>query len=338
MVKTAVLKTRPGKDHPELAALHGHWTAEAAHAGISSERPLASVRAAAAKVGIEPHTPEGAVRSPSLAHTFAETLVESLAGTLAGTLAEGLAGAAGGDRQTPSRAERVLADVGPAVLPDPTSDGLVAFAAVRAAGGRRAVFSRADVAGQVAAHLPTTGSSAAQVVDEVERLTAVAVGLSETVPVGDHPCGVTPRVSDPRYATLQVLTAEGRILTVADRGRRGGYGQIPLKDLRPHARSLGLDQGSYKALWELTGRGDFLSVLTPPAGAGKTRTLGATTSAWQQAGYRVVGLAPSARAAAELADATGGKADTLAKWLHTRDRLSQIPVGGPGRPDRADRR
>ena len=327
VIKTAVLKTRPGKDHPELAALHGHWTDEAEQAGISSEQLLASVRTAAASVGIGQPLSEGAMPAP----TLAETLVESLAWTLAGTLAEGLAGPAGGDRQTPSRAERVLADVGPAVLPDPTSDGLVAFAAVRAAGGRRAVFSRADVAGQVAAHLPTTGSSAAQVVDEVERLTAVAVGLSETVPVGDHPCGVTPRVSDPRYATLQVLTAEGRILTVADRGRRGGYGQIPLKDLRPLARSLGLDQGSYKALWELTGRGDFLSVLTPPAGAGKTRTLGATTSAWQQAGYRVVGLAPSARAAAELADATGGKADTLAKWLHTRDQLSQIPVGAPER-------
>jgi len=28
VVKTAVLKTRPGKDHPELSTLHGHWTAE----------------------------------------------------------------------------------------------------------------------------------------------------------------------------------------------------------------------------------------------------------------------------------------------------------------------
>lgn len=81
----------------------------------------------------------------------------------------------------------------------------------------------------------------------------------------------------------------------------------------------------------MAGRGDFLSVLTAPAGAGKTRTLGAATAAWQQAGYRVVGLAPSARAAAELADATGGKADTLAKWLHTRDRLTQIPPNAPER-------
>ena len=197
VVKTAVLKTRPGKDHPELAALHEHWTAEAAQTGISSERLLASVRAAAIAVGIEPPLPEGAVPAPSLAQTSAGTLVESLAGTLAEHLAE----PAGGDRQTPSDTEPVLPTVLPAVLPavlpDLTSDGLVAFAAVRAAGQRRAVFSRADVAGQVAAHLPTTGSSAAQVLAEVERLTTVAVGLAETVPVGDHPHGVTPRVSDP---------------------------------------------------------------------------------------------------------------------------------------------
>ena len=76
----------------------------------------------------------------------------------------------------------------------------------------------------------------------------------------------------------------------------------------------------------LTGGGDFLSVLTAPAGAGKTATLGATTLAWQQAGYRVIGLAPSARAAAELAAATGGRTDTLAKWLHNQTRLNQLPA------------
>ncbi|MGI8682299.1 MAG: AAA family ATPase [Mycobacteriales bacterium] len=332
-----MLKTRPGKDHPELSALHGQWTAEAAQAGISSERLLASVRAAAISVGIEQPLAAGAVTAPSLAHTLADTLArtadtaETLAEARARTLAESLAEAVGGDRQAPSGTERVLPAVVSVVWPDPRAHEALSFAAVRAAGQRRAVFSRADVAGQVAAHLPTTGLSAAQVLAEVERLTTVAVGLAETVSVGDHPHGVTPRVSDPRYATLEVLTAEGRILALAGRGRGGGYGQLPLSDLRPQARALGLDAGQYLALWQLAGRGDFLSVLTAPAGAGKTRTLGAATAAWQQAGYRVVGLAPSARAAAELADATGGTADTLAKWLHTRDRLSQIPAGAPER-------
>jgi len=220
-----------------------------------------------------------------------------------------------------------LPTVSSTVMPDPAADEAVAFGAVRAAGQRRAVFSRADVAGQVAARLPTIGLSAAEVVAEVERLTTLAVGLSETVSVGDHPHGVTPRVSDARYATREVLSAEARILSLADRGRRGGYGRVPLNELIPHARTLGLDPGQYKAVLEVAGSGDFLSVLTAPAGAGKTRTLGAAAAAWQQAGYRVVGLAPSARAAAELADATGGQTDTLAKWLHMRDRYASLPVG-----------
>ena len=327
VVKTAVLKTRPGKDHPELSTLHGHWTDEAAAAGFTSEQVLASVRQAALRAGIQQPQREGVVTAASLAQP-AESLAQTLAPTFAETLAQSLAQSAGGDRQTPSGTEGVLPTTS-TVQPDPAVDERVAFAAVRAAGQRRAVFSRADVAGQVAAHLPTRGLSALQVVAEVERLTTVAVGLAEMVAVGDHPHVVTPRVSDARYASQQVLTAEGRILALADRGRRGGYGEIPLNDLKPHSRAHGLDMGQFTALIAIAGKGAFVSVLTAPAGAGKTRTLGAATAAWEQAGYRVVGLAPSARAAAELADATGGHADTLAKWLHTRDRLEQIPVHDP---------
>lgn len=87
----------------------------------------------------------------------------------------------------------------------------------------------------------------------------------------------------------------------------------------------GLDEGQLRAVARIVGGGDVVSVLTAPAGAGKTRTLGAATAVWQQAGYRVVGVAPSARAAAELGAATGTRTDTLAKWLHTRDHLPGLP-------------
>ena len=36
-------------------------------------------------------------------------------------------------------------------------------------------------------------------------------------------------------------------------------------------------------------------------------------------------MAPSARAAAELGHATGGTADTFAKWLHQQHRLADLP-------------
>jgi conjugative relaxase-like TrwC/TraI family protein len=270
VVKAAVLKTRPGKEHPELSALHELWTSEAGSAGHSTETLLRSVRAAASD---QPAT---------------------------------------------------------AALDDAREAELL-LDAVRAAGQTRAVFSRADVAGQIAARLPTTGLTAAEAVARVEELTDAALRTTEAVSVGEHPQGVTPRASDSRWASAQVLTAEARILSLAGRGSHGGYGQVPNRQLNailrdPAVLERGLDASQYAAVLRLTGDGDFLTVLTAPAGAGKTHTLGAATAAWQAAGYRVVGLAPSARAAAELATATGGRTDTLAKWLHTHDRAGQLPA------------
>ena len=317
VVKTAVLKTRSGKQHPELSALHASWTAEAAHLGWTQDRLRRAVRLQMPPARTEPEQrvlPTDPAGAASLARP-------------AGPMRPGV------DRSEPRPAAGVLpAPV--AVLPagtgaDPgrVADAGVAAAALRGAGMRRAVFSRADVAGQVAALLPITGLSAAEVVERVEQLTDAALGLDDAIPVGLQSVGVTPRASDARYATLQVLNAETQILDLAARGRRGGYGQVPLTALMPLGRDGGLDPSQYRAVLQLAAGGDFLSVLTAPAGAGKTSTLGAAARAWQDAGYRVVGLAPSARAAAELATATGGPADTLAKWLHTHH---STPAGAQG--------
>jgi len=289
VVKTAVLKTRARKQHAEVSALHASWTAEAAQAGWTPDRLRQAVRL---------QTPPG--------HARQEPRVLPV---------DGGALPAAGDTEPDKVAKAGVAEVG------------VAEAALLAAGGRRAVFSRADVAGQVAAVLPTSGLSAREVVERVEQLTDLALGLDGAVPIGLQGVGVTPRASDARYATVQVLTAEARLLDLAARGRRGGYGQVPLAALMPAGRDGGLDASQRLAVLRLAGGGDFLCVLTAPAGAGKTSTLGAAARAWQDAGYRVVGLAPSARAAAELAAATGESADTLAKWLHTHHRTA---TGVPG--------
>ncbi len=266
VVKTAVLKTRPGKTHPEPQSLQQGWTAEAARAGWTPEQVLRAV------------------------------------GPLNAVVPAQSAGSNGHDETA-----RVLA-------------------ALQAAGQRQAVFSRADVAGQVAAHLPTSGLTASEVVAKVEALTDQALALVEAVPVGAPVRGGTPRASDARYATVQVLSAEARILALARQGRLGGYGRVPDERVKLAAAQAGrLDPDQQYALGRLTGGGDFLSVLTAPAGAGKTSTLGAASQAWEQSGYRVIGLAPSARAAAELAAATGSRTDTLAKWLHNQTRLHQLP-------------
>ncbi len=317
VVKTAVLKTRSRKQHAELSALHATWKAEAARAGWTADRLARAVRL---------RTP------PARAEQQARVLPIDPAGV------PSLARPAGPVRPDVDRSgPQVTAGVLPThqrVLPAATgaqpagsADAKLAAAALHGAGTRRAVFSRADVAGQVAALLPATGLSAAEVVARVEQLTDLALGLDEAVTIGRQLVGVILRASDARYATVQVLTAEARILDLAVRGRQGGFGQVPLPALMTKGRDEGLDASQRMAVLRLAGGGDFLSVLTAPAGAGKTSTLGAAARAWQDAGYRVVGLAPSARAAAELATATGEAADTLAKWLHTHHNT---PTGGRG--------
>jgi conjugative relaxase-like TrwC/TraI family protein len=317
VVKTAVLKTRARKQHAELSALHATWTAEAARAGWSPDRLRRAVRLQArpAPAGQEPAVLPTDPTGPS---SFAQPNRPV---------------APDANRSSPRRPagvlpahDRVLPADGERAAPVQTAGAGVAAAALHRAGTRRAVFSRADVAGQVAAVLPTSGLSAAEVVERVEQLTDLAVGLDEAVTIGRPSVGVTPRASDARYATVQVLSAEARILELAGHGRRGGYGQVPHTALMPRGRDGRLDPSQYRAVLQLAAGGDFVSVLTAPAGAGKTSTLGAAASAWQDAGYRVVGLAPSARAAAELATVTGEPADTLAKWLHTHHN---IPAGTP---------
>ena len=267
VTKAAVLKTRPGKTHPDPATLAQGWGVEAERAGYRREEVLADVRAAAGY----------ASRAP---------------------VREG--------------------------------EG-VAAAAVAAAAGARATFSRADVAGQVAARLPVDARGGAEVLRAVETLTDHALDLDDAVSVGRQPHGLTARASDERWAGAEVLAAESRVLSLADRGRGGGYGRVPASSLVLALEDAGLDATQRAAVWAIAEGGDFLSVLTAPAGAGKTRTLGVATAAWSGAGHRVLGLAPSARAAAELADATGSRADTLAKWVYDHARRGRLPADARAR-------
>jgi len=74
-------------------------------------------------------------------------------------------------------------------------------------------------------------------------------------------------------------------------------------------------------------------VLVAPAGTGKTTAIAVAVPAWQNAGNRVVLLAPSARAAAELQHATATPADTVAKFLY--DHQDQhVRSGWPPEPAR----
>ncbi len=310
VTKTAVLKTRQGKEPAgSVSVLHGRWQTEAAALGwgaeslhaavIAADRPFAKPFAVAVTPAVTPSHSGTTVTEPFALDGTAVTKPFALDGTAV--------------------TKTFTVDVTPDVTPSPVE------LAVLNAGRRRGVFSRADLTIEIAATLPVVAETAEQVRARVEDLTDHSLRHPQAVRLGAPQVGVTPRASDARFTSREVLQTEAAVLHVAAAGQGKHVGQVPAGALDPELMAgLGVDQQA--AVTKLTTGGDFLIVLTAPAGAGKTTTLGAAARIWENAGYEVVGLAPSARAAAELAKATGGTAETLAKWLHQQARLAQLPA------------
>src|SRR4051812_36172365 len=229
--------------------------------------------------------------------------------------------------------ERLTAAVREAIGPLPPQGQVVAAAdralvdAVVAAGGRRAVFTRSDLAVEVAARIPIAGFTAGMTRELLERLTDRALDTTEAVRLRDQTDGPA-RASDARYASRTTLQRELDILAVADTGRHDDVAVCDLDTLRSVVLGRGLDSAQIDAVASLCADGAVISVLVAPAGTGKTTTVGAAVAAWQHEGHRVLALAPSARAAKELATATGLAGDTVAKFLHEQqvDRDPRDPA------------
>ena len=96
-----------------------------------------------------------------------------------------------------------------------------------AAGRRRGVFSRADLTIEIAATLPVVAETAEQVRVRVEHLTDGSVGHWTTMRLGAPTVGVTPRASDARFTSREVLQTEAAVLHVADAGQGKHVGQVP---------------------------------------------------------------------------------------------------------------
>jgi len=81
---------------------------------------------------------------------------------------------------------------------------------------------------------------------------------------------------------------------------------------------LGVDQAAVARHVLASGR--RLDVVVGPAGTGKTHTTAAIAAAWQTDVGPVLGLALSQNAARVLADASGNRAENIAKWLQENAR------------------
>jgi ATP-dependent exoDNAse (exonuclease V) alpha subunit len=138
------------------------------------------------------------------------------------------------------------------------------------------------------------------------------------------------------YTSQRILDAELRLLTAA--GQRGGASVDPtvvdLALLEMAANGTALDAGQAALVRQMCTSGARLQLAIAPAGAGKTTAMRAITLAWTQDGGQVLGLAPSAAAAAVLAEQTGIRTDTLAKltWSLRHGELPDWRQRLGGRP------
>jgi conjugative relaxase-like TrwC/TraI family protein len=136
------------------------------------------------------------------------------------------------------------------------------------------------------------------------------------------------------YTSQRILDAEQRLLTAA--GLRDGtvldLSVVDLALLEMAANGTALDTGQASLIRQMCTSAARLELAIAPAGAGKTTAMRALTLAWTEGGGQVIGLAPSAAAAAVLGEQTGIRSDTLAKltWSLQHGELPDWATGvGP---------
>ena len=133
----------------------------------------------------------------------------------------------------------------------------------------------------------------------------------------------------PRHSTVELMTLEQRLVDRAlDRRDRdvGIVDEAVVLDALRRRPELSAEQ--VDLVVALTTRGDGIDVVIAPAGTGKTFALDAARDAWQHGGYRVIGAALAARAAAELEATAGIPAQTIASLLVDLDHPihGQLPA------------
>jgi hypothetical protein len=94
---------------------------------------------------------------------------------------------------------------------------------------------------------------------------------------------------------------------------------VDLALLEMTANGTALDAGQASLVRQMCMSSAGLQLAIAPAGAGKTTAMRALTLAWAEDGGQVIGLAPSAAAAAVLGEQTGIRSDTVAKLSWSLD-------------------
>jgi ATP-dependent exoDNAse (exonuclease V) alpha subunit len=145
---------------------------------------------------------------------------------------------------------------------------------------------------------------------QLERATSSYLRDGSVVPLG--------RVDqEHRFATRELLACEWEIVDGVERraSERTAMLHPRVPDLTLADQDVSLSHEQLETVRALATDGRGVSILQALAGTGKTRVLAALAQVYAGAGYRVIGLAPTARAARELGDAAGIPAYTIQRLL-----------------------
>ncbi|MEP6650550.1 MAG: MobF family relaxase, partial [Lapillicoccus sp.] len=124
------------------------------------------------------------------------------------------------------------------------------------------------------------------------------------------------------YTSARVLAAEQRLVAAAAHvdGRTVSTEAVDLALLETAANGVTLNAGQVALVRGMATSGARLQLAIAPAGAGKTTAMRALARAWENGGGTLIGLAPSAAAAAALRDQIdmdgAVRTDTLAKLTY----------------------
>jgi DNA primase catalytic core len=121
----------------------------------------------------------------------------------------------------------------------------------------------------------------------------------------------------------KVLAAEDRLVQ-AGQTERGPTVDAPVRAAVLHQlgqrSGITLNRGQRRLVEHFTGCGKALAVGIGPQGTGKSTAMAAVREVWETTGGRVLGLAPSAAAAAVLSEEIGARAETMQlltwQWRH----------------------
>jgi len=174
---------------------------------------------------------------------------------------------------------------------------------------QQSTFDRRDVIRHLTGVLPGAVGAA-----QLEELADAFLAHSDVREVrSDH--------AEPTFTTVELLNTEARLLASAVRRTDDECGLVEadLVDRALQERPSMADEQA-ALVRQLCFGGAGLDVVVAPPGTGKTFSLDAARQAWEQAGYRVLGCALSASAAAELNDGAGIPSITLTR---VHDKLNR---------------